>query len=206
MEKSISTEEFSTNRIEAFSDGVLAIVITLMVLEIRIPAMAEHISSWDAFHQLLPILPKLLAYAFSFIMIIIFWVNHHQLFQSIRLSARGLLWLNSFWLFWICLLPFATAFLGEHPFLSLGVLLFGVELFLCALTFYFIRRYCLRNNLFESTVSPLKARQQLKKSALGPILYLAAVGLSLISIYLAYTVFIIIPVLFIAESLKLVRK
>jgi uncharacterized protein YqhQ len=71
---------------------------------------------------------------------------------------------------------------------------------------YFPKRYCLRNNLFESTVSPLKARQQLKKSALGPILYLAAVGLSLISIYLAYTVFIIIPVLFIAESLKLVRK
>lgn len=206
MQNELTTDESSTNRIEAFSDGVLAIVITLMVLEIKIPAMAKQVSSWDALNQLYPIVPKLLAYALSFIMIIIFWVNHHQLFQSIRLSSRGLLWLNSFWLFWICLLPFSTAFIGEHPFLSLGVFLFSVELFLCALTFYLIRRYCYRNNLFDSTVSPQKARQQLQKSTLGPILYFTAIGLSLISIYLAYAIFIIVPILFIVESLKLVRK
>ncbi len=206
MEKISAMEESSTNRIEAFSDGVLAIVITLMVLEIKIPEMEENISSRDAFYQLLPILPKLSAYALSFIMIIIFWVNHHQLFLSIRVSTRALLWLNSFWLFWICLLPFATAFLGEYPFLLLGVLLFGFELFFCALLFYFIRRYCFQNNLHHSTVSSDDARRLARRSIFGPALYLLSVVLGFVSIYLSYAVFIIVPFLFIVSSLKSFKK
>ncbi len=180
MEKFGATDEPTTNRIEAFSDGVLAIVITLMVLEVKIPEMEDSVSNHEALHQLFPILPKLLAYALSFSMIAIFWVNHHQLFHSICISTRGLLWLNNAWLFWICLLPFPTAFLGEHPTLSLGLLLFGGELFLCALFFYFIRRHCVRNNLLNVSVSPDDAKILLRKSAFGPVLYLTSVALSFV--------------------------
>ncbi len=98
MENALPNDESNTNRIEAFWDGVLAIVITLMVLEIKIPDMEANVSSRDAFYQLFPILPKLLAYALSFIMIIIFWVNHHQLFNSIRISSRVLLFCSGFFI------------------------------------------------------------------------------------------------------------
>ena len=206
MEHTLPHTESSTSRIEAFSDGVLAIVITLMVLEIKIPDMAKDISNREAILLMTPLLPKVLAYGISFIMVSIFWVNHHQLFHSIQHSTRGLLWLNTIWLFWICLLPFPTAFLGEHPTLLFALLVFGAELFLCSLSFYFIRYYCFQQNLFHPEFSFEISKQLLRKSMLGPVLYLTSVALSFVSVYLSYVIFIVVPTLFIVSTLKLFKK
>lgn len=192
----------STTRIEAFSDGVLAIVITLMVLEIKIPAMAEHIGNREAWQSLHSLWPKLLSYALSFVMIAIFWVNHHQLFHSIKHATRSLLWLNNAWLFFICLLPFPTAFLGEHPTLPLASSIFGTELFLCALFFFLIRRHAFQTNLFTSEVSVSIAQSLLRKSMLAPAFYLFAAAVSWFSIHIAYAIFIIMPLIFIFSNTK----
>lgn len=202
----IELQENSTTRIEAFSDGILAIVITLMVLEIKLPQLSEHITNEEAVQALLPLIPKLSAYALSFLMLAIFWVNHHQLFTTIRTSTRSLLWLNNLWLFWICLLPFPTAFLGEHPSLTIASIFFGSELFLCALSFFLIRYYCYRQNLFHAHLAATQVKQQVKKSFIAPVFYLTSVLLSVFSVYLAYTIFIMVPIIFIVSSIKSVRK
>ncbi len=191
-----------TNRIEAFSDGVLAIVITLMVLEIKIPALTEGITNREALHMLKAVVPKLFSYALSFVMIAIFWVSHHDLFHLIQKSTRSLMWLNNLWLFWICLLPFPTAFLGEHPDLSVASLIFAGELFLCAISFFWIRYYCYTQSLFSSGFTQQAQIKSLKKSALAPALYLAATVASFFSITLAFAIFVLVPSLFIVSSLK----
>jgi uncharacterized membrane protein len=196
----------STTRIEAFSDGVLAIVITLMVLEIKIPAMAEHISNGEAWQSLHSLWPKLLSYALSFIMVAIFWANHHQLFHSIKHATRSLLWLNNAWLFFICLLPFPTAFLGEHPSLPLACSLFGAELFLCALFFFAIRWSAYKFHVQSGDEASAQAKRLLQKSILAPIFYLISAIVGWFSIYAAYTIFIVMPVVFIFSNTKKVTS
>lgn len=197
-----ANEYAGTTRIEAFSDGVLAIVITLMVLEIKIPSLAEEITNTNALKAFKPVIPKLSSYALSFVMIAVFWVSHHDLFHSIQKSTRALLWLNNLWLFWICLLPFPTAFLGEHPTLTTAGVIFSAELFLCSLSFFGIRYYCFRQALFVSTISSKEQIAYLKKSAMAPALYLAATILSLYSVSAAYFIFILVPLLFIVTFIK----
>lgn len=192
----------STTRIEAFSDGVLAIVITLMVLEIKIPAMADRISNGEAWNALRVLWPKLLSYSLSFFMIAIFWVNHHQLFHAIKNSTKSLLWLNNLWLFFICLLPFPTAFLGEHPSLPLACTLFGTELFLCALFFFMIRWRAYQSGLFHETHSKSSAKRLLIKSMLAPSCYAISIVASWFSIQAAYCIFIGMPFVFIFSFTK----
>ena len=200
--KTEAIENPGTNRIEAFSDGILAIVITLMVLEIKIPAISEEAGDHEALLRLKPILPKLLSYALSFVMIAIFWVSHHDLFHSIQKSTRSLLWLNNFWLFWICLLPFPTAFLGDHPSLTTAGVIFGAELFFCSLSFFGIRYYCYRQSLFMNSINRESQIAGLRKSALAPSLYLLATVLSFFSILWAYGIFVLVPLLFIVSFIK----
>lgn len=198
----ITQSQPSTARIEAFTDGVLAIVITLMVLEIKIPAMAEQIGNADAWLLLGTLWPKLASYAISFFMIAIFWVNHHGLFHAIKHSTKSLLWLNNLWLFIICLLPFPTAFLGEHPALPLACALFGTELFLCALFFFAIRWHAYQSGLFHEENSKALVRKLLMKSALAPLCYAISIVVSWLSIQAAYCIFIGLPVVFIFSFTK----
>jgi len=112
------------NRLEAFSDGVLAIIITIMVLEIKTP----HGASWT---DLKPLLPVLLSYLFSFIYVGIYWNNHHHLFHIVKSINGKVLWANLHLLFWLSLLPFATSWMDENHFQSLPVALYGFVLFMC---------------------------------------------------------------------------
>lgn len=194
----------STTRIEAFSDGVLAIVITLMVLEIKLPQLAEEISNKPAWQALQNLSVKLLAYALSFLMVALFWINHHELFHQIRYGAPGLLWLNTLWLFFICLLPFPTAFLGEHPHLELSSLIFAIEMFCCSITFFGIRLYSFKYGL--SNISTAQATKDLQRSAIAPSLYLLAAALSWWSVYVSFTIFILVPSIFIVTSLTQSKK
>ena len=102
-----------TSRIEAFSDGVFAIIITLLVLEIHVPQVQDKNISAALEHSLLAMTPKFLSYILSFVLVCIWWVAHHHLFHILKRSDRGLLWLNSLFLLWLAFIPFPTALMGD---------------------------------------------------------------------------------------------
>jgi uncharacterized membrane protein len=133
-------------RIEAFSDGVLAIIITIMVLELKIPM-------GDSFEDLRPFAPKLLSYLLSFIYVGIYWSNHHHLFHAVR-SIRGpILWANLHLLFWLSLTPVTTAWMGEHPLAVAPVALYGADLFMNAVAYTVLVQVLLRHEGSESVLA-----------------------------------------------------
>ncbi len=115
-------------RIEAFSDGVIAIIITIMVLELKVPHGHD-------FSALQPLLPVFLSYVLSFANVGIYWNNHHHLFQAVKHIGGGVLWANLHLLFWLSLLPFTTAFMGENGFEKIPVAIYAFDLFMCAVAY-----------------------------------------------------------------------
>ncbi|MBL7979996.1 MAG: DUF1211 domain-containing protein [Bacteroidetes Order II. Incertae sedis bacterium] len=179
----------TTNRLEAFSDGVLAIIITIMVLEFHIPEGAT-------FQALLPLLPKFLSYLFSFIYVGIYWNNHHHLFQAIQLVNGRILLANLNLLFWISILPFATAWMGEHHFGGNTVVLYGLVLFLSAISFYLLEKAAIQYEGPESKLSIAvrghhKERISLLAYAAGIVLAFYYPIISLILFYLTALIWFI---------------
>lgn len=132
-------------RLEAFSDGVIAIIITIMVLEIKVP----HEASIEALFKLAPVF---LSYVISFIYVGIYWNNHHHLFQSVKKVDGRVLWSNLFLLFWLSLIPFASGWMGENHFEGVTVTLYGVILFGCAISYYVLTNSLLKNHDTESVI------------------------------------------------------
>ncbi len=126
----------SKGRLEAFSDGVLAIIITIMVLELKIPPTADLAA-------LVPLCPVILSYALSFVFLGIYWNNHHHLFQAVKQVRGSVLWANLHLLFWLSLTPFVTGWMGEHQFAPLPVALYGAVLLLSAIAYYILTRVLL---------------------------------------------------------------
>src|SRR5215207_9764198 len=120
------------NRLEAFSDGVLAIIITIMVLELKVP----HGSDWNAIK---PLLPVFLSYVLSFVYVGIYWNNHHHLLKACRRVNGSILWANLHLLFWLSLFPFVTGWMGENHFTPLPTALYGVVLLLAAIAYYLLQ-------------------------------------------------------------------
>jgi len=123
-----------TARIEAFSDGVFAIIITLLVLEIHVPRVQGRDISAGLAHSLLAMAPKFLAYIMSFVIVCIWWVAHHHLFHVLKRSDRGLLWLNSLFLLWLAFIPFPTALMGDFPSERIAVMGYGTVATLAAVS------------------------------------------------------------------------
>ena len=121
-----------TNRLEAFSDGVLAIIITIMVLELKVP----HSSDLAAIR---PLLPVLLCYVLSFVYVGIYWNNHHHLLHAVKTVSASMMWANHHLLFWLSLLPFATAWMGENHFDAIPSALYGGVLFMAAVAYYILQ-------------------------------------------------------------------
>ena len=130
-------------RLEAFTDGVMAIVITIMVLEMKVPHGAELANLW-------PLLPKLVSYVLSFFYIGIYWNNHHHMFQASRSVDGGVLWANLHLLFWLSLLPFATGWLGENGFARNPMMLYGVILFMADVAYFILARRLVTHHGKES--------------------------------------------------------
>jgi uncharacterized membrane protein len=122
-------------RLEAFSDGVIAIIITIMVLELKVPHGAE-------FADLAKLLPVFLSYVLSFVNVGIYWNNHHHLLHTVKHVSGGILWANLHLLFWLSLMPFATGWMGENHFAALPVALYAFDLMMCAIAFT-ILQYCI---------------------------------------------------------------
>jgi len=178
----------SKNRIEAFSDGVVAIIITIMVLELRIPELKENFSQADVWKSLLSLVPKLFAYLLSFVVVAILWLNHHFLFDKIPHSTSKLVWYNSFLLFAMSLIPLPTAFLENYPTLPQASAFYGAVMFLNAFAFFLMRRY------IELDAKLIPCNKIIQRSNVAStLLYLLSIPLSFVSVYLSFVIFVGIP-------------
>lgn len=158
-----------TGRLEAFSDGVLAIIITIMVLELTVPEVS-------GFSALKPLVPKFISYILSFIYVGIYWNNHHHLFQATEKVNGAILWANLSLLFMLSLIPFTTAWMGENHFAQNPVALYGVNLLLCAIAYAFLVKAVLKHEGKGSKIG--MAIQNTKKEYLSIVVYLAGVALA----------------------------
>ena len=136
----------SKGRLEAFSDGVIAIIITIMVMEMKAPASAD----WSALH---PMIPVFLSYALSFVFLGIYWNNHHHLFQAVKHVNGTVLWANLHLLFWLSMVPFATAWMGENHFEPSPVALYGFVLLFAAIAYYILARTLVTLHGQDSTLA-----------------------------------------------------
>jgi len=191
----------STRRIEAFSDGVFAIVMTLLVLEIHVPRL-ETVGASDALTKTLIALgPKFLSYGLSFGIVCIWWVAHHHLFVLLRKSDRGLLWFNSIFLLWLAFVPFPTALLGDYPGQRVAVVVYGTVMALAGVSFSWMRFYAFFvGKLVYADIDKRLLRNAMLKSVMNPFLHLFALLLAFVSIRLAIVLYVLIPLLFIVPS------
>lgn len=180
--------KMSKNRIEAFSDGVIAIIITIMVLELHIPELKENFTGNDVWSALFSLVPKLIAYLLSFVVVAILWLNHHSLFDMIPHSTSKLVWYNAFLLFAMSLIPLPTAFIAEHPTLHHAYALYGAVMFLNAFAFALMRRYI----EVDAKLIPLNKMLQ-KSNFISTALYFLAIPLAFLTIYIPFLIFIGIP-------------
>lgn len=190
---------FSKSRVETFSDGIFAIIITLLVLEIKVPHITEIHSSAELGKALLGLLPKIISWIISFFTIAVIWVNHHKIFKQIKVLDAGIFWWNAVLLLWSTLIPFPTAVLGDYPGNKMSIILYGSVMSLMAASFSLLRYYAVRKQeLLEESVDPLIFRKGTIYSVLfGPLMYLTGVALGFLHSYLAFVIFIGIPVYFI---------
>lgn len=186
------------NRLEAFSDGVIAIIITLLVLEIKVPHIEGSLDSQAVLSSLKELSPKLISWAVSFFMILIMWVNHHRIFNYIKHSDNGLMWWNGLLLFFISFVPFPTAFMGDYFYQPVSIFFFGICLMFVGLAFFFLRRHLYYNpGLMKDNLDKIVMKRLLLRSLISPVLYLIGALLSFVNIYLSFIIFIGIPVYFV---------
>jgi uncharacterized membrane protein len=192
-----------TRRVEAFSDGVFAIVVTLLVLDLKIP----HVASGDAavWAALAGVLPVFLAWLISFAFVLVIWVNHHYLFDQIERTDRALMWLNGLLLFGISFVPFPTALAGEYFLGRPGLVLLSAAMFVISTSFSALRWYADVAGLTHAHVSAALRRARLRRSLLGPALYALAIVLAFAWPPGALLLQLAVPVLFVVRSPSLAR-
>ncbi len=185
-----------TNRLEAFSDGVLAIIITIMVLELKVP----HGSDFTA---LTPLLPIFLSYVLSFIYLGIYWNNHHHLLMALNKVNGAIMWANLHLLFWLSLLPFATGWMGENHFTPVPSALYGAVLLAAAIAYYILQNLIIAEVGASSKLAASIGRDW--KGKLSPVLYLAAIGASFLRPWLAGCIYASAALLWLIPDRRLAR-
>jgi uncharacterized membrane protein len=184
------------NRLEAFSDGVIAILITIMVLELRPPHGVD-------LRQLGPLVPRLLSYLLSFVFLAIYWNNHHHLLHAVQRVDGRVLWANIHLLFWLSLVPFVTAWMGEHGAAPLTVAAYGVVLLLAAVAYFLLTRALLRLHPKDSVLArALGADWKGKASVLA---YLAAVALAFVNRWAAVAIYVVVALVWLVPDRRIER-
>jgi len=181
-------------RLEAFSDGVIAIIITIMVLGLEAPRVADAAA-------LLPVMPKFLCYALSFVFLGIYWCNHHHLLQAIKLVDGGVLWANLHLLFWLSLIPFATSWVGESRFASLPVAAYGIVLLFAAVAYYILTRVLLSLHGRESILAAAVGRDF--KGKISVVIYLAAIPLAFVASWCACALYVLVAVMWLVPDRRI---
>jgi uncharacterized membrane protein len=179
---------------EAFSDGVIAILITIMVLELRAPTRAD----WSALFALTPIF---VSYVLSFIFLAIYWNNHHHLLQAVQHVDGRVLWANLHLLFWLSLIPFTTAWMGENHFAAEPVALYGIILLLAAIAYFLLVRALLALHGRQSTLATALGSDA--KGKLSVVIYAVAVPLAYIAWWLAYSLYVIVAIIWLVPDQRI---
>jgi uncharacterized membrane protein len=184
----------SKGRLEAFSDAVIAIVLTIMVLELRPP----HGNDLAA---LRPLLPAFLSYVLSFVFLGIYWNNHHHLLQAVGRVNGRVLWANMHLLFWLSLIPFATAWLGENHFDGLPVAAYGVVLLLSGCAYFILTRVLIGSDARNTTLAAAVGRDSKGKVSLG--LYAVAIPLAFVVPALAWGLYVVVAVMWLVPDRRI---
>jgi uncharacterized membrane protein len=184
------------NRLEAFSDGVLAIIITIMVLELKVPHGVELVA-------LKPLLPVFLSYVLSFIYVGIYWNNHHHLFHATNRVSGGILWANLHLLFWLSLFPFTTGWLGENHIASTPTAVYGFVLLMAAIAYYILQRAIIVQQGRDSLLATAIGRDW--KGKFSPVLYLLAIPLAFVSPWIASGLYVFVALLWLIPDRRIER-
>jgi len=185
----------SKSRLEAFSDGVIAIIITIMVLELKVP-------HGDSLAALRPLLPAFLSYVLSFVFLGIYWNNHHHLLQAVRQVSGATLWANLHLLFWLSLVPFATNWMGEHGFSDWPVALYASIQLMAGFAYYILTQTLLRTHGKDSMLA--KAIGQDRKGKISVALYALAVILSLLALpWLACVLLVVVAIIWLIPDRRI---
>jgi uncharacterized membrane protein len=183
-------------RLEAFSDGVIAIIITIMVLEFKVPATSD-------FSALYAMAPTFLSYALSFIFVGIYWNNHHHLLQVVQHVHGSTLWANLHLLFWLSLVPFATAWMGQTSYSATPVALYGVILFCASIAYFILTRVLLRHHARDSVLA--KAIGNDFKGRISSVIYILGIALSFVRPYLGYSLYIVVALMWLVPDRRIER-
>ena len=187
----------SKGRLEAFSDGVFAIIITIMVLELSVP----HEKTLAA---LAPLIPKFLSYVLSFIYVGIYWNNHHHLLQAVKQIDGRVLWANLHLLFWLSLVPFATGWMGENDFASLPVALYGVVLLLAAISYTILVRTLLAVHDKDSLLAEAVGSDT--KGKISLVLYCCAVPFAFVNSMISLLLYITVAIIWFIPDQRIERR
>ncbi len=185
------------NRLEAFSDGVLAIIITIMVLELTAPEETELAA-------LLPMAPKLITYLVSFVFLGIYWNNHHHLLQVIEYVDGRVLWANLHLLFWLSLIPFGTRWIGENNFAALPVALYGAVLLFAAIAYFILVRALLSLHGADSVLAAAIGSDVKGKASI--VIYALAIPLAFVNSWLSYGLYVFVAVVWLVPDRRIENR
>lgn len=188
----------TTNRLEAFSDGVIDIIITIMVLELKVPHTTE-------FEGLVPLLPIFISYILSFLYVGIYWNNHHHLFHAAETVTGGTLWANLHLLFWLSLIPFSTGWMGENHFATIPVMLYGFNLLMCALAYTILTFQLVAGHKKGSVLE--KALSNDKKGKLSLLFYIAGILLAyFVHSWAGYSMFVFVAFIWLVPDRRIEKE
>ncbi len=185
-----------TERLQAFTDGVLAIIITVMVLELTVPHRVDLAA-------LRPLLPVLLSYALSFVYVGIYWNNHHHMLYVTERVNGGILWANLHLLFWLSLFPFTNAWMAENGFASVPTAVYGGVLFMAAIAWWILQRAILAGQPPDSLLAAAVTRSYREK--ISPVLYVAAICLAFVQPWIASAIYVLVALMWIVPDRRIER-
>ncbi|WP_210490638.1 TMEM175 family protein [Rufibacter aurantiacus] len=183
-------------RLEAFSDGVLAIIITIMVLEIKVPHGQD-------FTALKPLFPVILSYILSFIYLGIYWNNHHHLLHSAGKINGNILWANLHLLFWLSLVPFTTGWMGENNFAPVPVALYGIMLLMCSIAYWILQHLIITHSGKESALAHAIGKDI--KGKVSPFLYLTGIVLTFVNPWLSGLIYVLVAFMWLLPDRRIER-
>ena len=184
-------------RLEAFSDGVIAILITIMVLELKIP----HGTDWEA---LRPLLPVFLTYVLSFVYLAIYWNNHHHMLHVTDQINGTILWANMHLLFWLSLIPFATGWMGENHFAPLPTAVYGAVLLAAAIAYYVLQTMIIAHQGPNSRLRAAVGRDL--KGKISPLVYLAAIPIAFVNEWISDALYVIVALVWLIPDRRIESK
>ncbi|MEZ5345177.1 MAG: TMEM175 family protein [Pyrinomonadaceae bacterium] len=184
-------------RLEAFSDGVLAIIITIMVLELKVPHGTD-------FGSLRPLFPVFLSYVLSFVYLGIYWNNHHHMMQTVEKVSGGVLWANLHLLFWLSLVPFVTGWMGENHFAAIPVALYGFVLLMAAIAYWILQNLIVNIHGNDSILA--KAVGNDLKGKISPLLYIAGISLAFVNQWIGCALYVVVAIMWLVPDRRVEKQ